>query len=50
MEKSVKTPIKCGKCGKPISGDVCEFGGVTLCEDCYLDEVIASQPKKCVMK
>ena len=50
MEKSVKTNIKCGKCGKPISGDVYEFGGVTLCDDCYLDEVIASQPKKCVMK
>lgn len=50
MENSVKTNIKCGKCGKPISGDVYEFGGVTLCEDCYLEDVIASQPKKCVMK
>jgi hypothetical protein len=52
MEKGVKTNIntKCGKCGKLISGDVYEFGGVKLCEDCYMDEVIASQPKKCVMK
>jgi len=51
MEKSnSKVNIKCGKCGKSISGDVYEFGGVKLCEDCYLDDVIASQPKKCVMK
>jgi formylmethanofuran dehydrogenase subunit E len=52
MEKSVKTniTIKCGKCGKLISEDVYEFEGVKLCEDCYMDEVIASQPKKCVMK
>jgi len=52
MEKSNKTNIniKCGKCGKPISGDVYEFEGVKLCEDCYMDEVIASQPKKCLMK
>lgn len=50
MEKSVKTTIKCEKCGKPISGDVYEFGAIKLCEDCYLDAVIASQPKKCAMK
>jgi len=51
MEKSnSKINIKCGKCDKPISGDVYEFGGVKLCEDCYLDDVIASQTKKCVMK
>ena len=50
MEKSVKTNINCGKCGKPISRDVYEFGGVKLCEDCYLDAVIASQPTKCAMK
>ncbi len=50
MENSVKTNIKCGKCSKPISGDVYEFEGVKLCEDCYMDVVIASQPKKCVMK
>ncbi|MEA2051470.1 MAG: hypothetical protein U9O90_01415 [Euryarchaeota archaeon] len=34
--------MKCRKWGKLISGDVYEFGGVTLCEDCYVDEVIAS--------
>jgi hypothetical protein len=28
MEKSVKTNMKCEKCGKPISGDVYEFGNV----------------------
>jgi hypothetical protein len=50
MEKSVKTTIICGKCGKPISGDVYEFGGVKQCEACYLDVVIASQPKRCMMK
>ncbi len=50
MEKSIKKNIKCEKCGKPISGDVYEFGGVKLCEDCYMDAVIASQPKKCAMK
>ncbi|RCV64693.1 hypothetical protein C5S53_07510 [Methanophagales archaeon] len=50
MVNSVKTNIKCGKCGKPISDAVYEFGGVKLCEDCYLDDVIASQPRKCVMK
>ena len=52
MEKTAKTNIniKCRKCGKLISGDVYEFGGVTLCEDCYMVEVIAAQPKKCVMK
>ncbi|MEA2033106.1 MAG: hypothetical protein U9N41_05940 [Euryarchaeota archaeon] len=52
MEKSDKTTIniKCGKCGKPILGDVYEFGGVKLCEDCYMDKVIAAQPKKCLMK
>lgn len=35
MEKTAKTNInmKCRKCGKLISGDVYEFGGVTLCED-----------------
>ena len=44
------TNVKCGKCGKLISGDAYESGSVKLCEDCYLDEVIASQPKKCVMK
>ena len=44
MEKTAKTNInmKCRKGGKLISGDVYEFGGVTLCEDCYMDEVIAS--------
>ncbi len=50
MEKSDKTAIKCAKCGKPIVGDVYEFEGVTLCEECYMDSVIASQPKRCVMK
>ncbi len=50
MEKSVKKNMKCEKCGKPISGDVYEFGAIKLCEDCYLDAVIASQPKKCAMK
>jgi len=50
MEKGVKKNMKCEKCGKPISGDVYEFGGVKLCEDCYMDAVIASQPKKCAMK
>ena len=52
MEKSDKTNIniKCVKCGKLISGDVYEFEGVKLCEDCYMDEVIAAQPKKCAMK
>jgi NMD protein affecting ribosome stability and mRNA decay len=50
MEKSVKKNMNCEKCGKPISGDVYEFGSVKLCEDCYMDAVIASQPKKCAMK
>ncbi len=50
MEKSIKKNIKCEKCSKPISGDVYEFGGVKLCEDCYMAAVIASQPKKCAMK
>ena len=50
MSNKTNTNIKCGKCGKQISGDVYEFGGVKLCEDCYMEEVIASQPKRCVMK
>ncbi len=46
----METSIKCDKCGKPISGEVYEFKGVKICEDCYLDEVIASQPKSCAMR
>jgi hypothetical protein len=42
--------LNCGKCGKPISGEVYEFKGVRICEDCYLDEVIAAQPKSCAMR
>ena len=42
--------LNCGKCGKPISGEVYEFKGVRICEDCYLDEVTATQPKSCAMR
>jgi len=48
MDTSIN--LNCSKCGKPISGEVYEFKGVKICEDCYLDEVIASQPKSCAMR
>jgi len=50
MEKKGRVQIRCGKCGTLIGGDVYEFKDMKLCEDCYMDEVIASQPKKCIMK
>ncbi|MCW3137001.1 MAG: hypothetical protein OCU20_07565 [Methanophagales archaeon] len=45
-----KEVVRCDKCGKTISGDIYEFKGMKLCEDCYMDEVIASQPKRCAMR
>ncbi len=50
MENGDKRRVICERCGKPVSGDAYEFKGAKLCEDCYFDEVIASQPKKCRMK
>ncbi len=41
---------RCARCGKRISGDAYEFKGRKLCEECYMDEVIASQPKRCIMR
>jgi len=50
MRKKGKVQIRCGKCGALIDEDVYEFKDMKLCEGCYMDEVIASQPKKCIMK
>ena len=49
---SNKEEVRCDRCGKTISGsgDVYEFKGMKLCEDCYMDEVIVSQPKRCAMR